>query len=208
MYGYIYKITNNLNGKTYIGKHKSDSTKNWMNDKYMSSSKILWLYAYPKYGIENFTKALICEAVDLKHLNALEKYWIAEYRSRGKAEYNITSGGDGGNGGANKGKSYHYTKDSKKRLAANKGKVAWNRGKPFSEETCKKMAISHTGKKLTKEHRLHQSEAHKDIPHAAEHNANVKRARQEVSKLYKDYKAKGGNLLWNEFNHMIKQEKK
>ena len=134
MYGYIYKITNNVNGKTYIGKHMSN-----IIDDYAGSGKILWK-AYKKYGMESFSKTIICRAVDLQHLNALEKYWIAEYRSRGKAEYNIADGGDGFP--CNRGKK--LSEEYKIKLSeAKKGK----KRKPFSNDT--KQKISDARKKQT-----------------------------------------------------------
>lgn len=49
MYGYIYLIINKVNGKTYIGQHKSN--KYWYEDRYMGSGKNLFC-AYNKYGKE------------------------------------------------------------------------------------------------------------------------------------------------------------
>lgn len=48
----IYKVTNLLNNKTYIGQHKYEDENNPMG-YYKGSGKLLHL-AYNKYGFENF----------------------------------------------------------------------------------------------------------------------------------------------------------
>lgn len=88
---YIYCIENTENHKTYIGKHKGDP-----NDHYMGSGKLI-KRAIKKYGIKKFRKIILFEDYcDLKTINEKERFYIAEYRSKGKAEYNILDGGDGG----------------------------------------------------------------------------------------------------------------
>lgn len=60
--GYVYQITNNINGKTYIGSHSGN------NPKYMGSGVALKL-AYKKYGQENFSKEIIMHT---EHIHELE----------------------------------------------------------------------------------------------------------------------------------------
>lgn len=86
----IYKTTNLINGKIYIGQ-----THN-LSDKYIGSGKNL-KRAIKKYGKENFTKDVIeyCDSDD--QLNEREKYWITYYNSKDKnIGYNLTYGGQTG----------------------------------------------------------------------------------------------------------------
>ena len=52
---YIYEITNNLDGRTYIGQHRCPFNKTPENDGYMGSG-IHLNNSQKKYGIENFSK--------------------------------------------------------------------------------------------------------------------------------------------------------
>jgi hypothetical protein len=75
---YIYRITNLVNGKTYIGQHKYKE----LNDGYKGSGKTLWK-AYRKYGIENFKKEILVFNISKKeHIDLLEKTFIAAERER------------------------------------------------------------------------------------------------------------------------------
>ena len=90
----IYRITNNINGKTYIGQHKYKSNP---YDSYMGSGKLL-RKAYIKYGIENFTKEIIVSNINSKEIiDKLEiKYIAYERLSNCNGVYNIANGGEGG----------------------------------------------------------------------------------------------------------------
>ncbi len=86
----IYKITNILNNKIYIGK---DTTS---DPNYFGSGLII-TRSITKYGIENFTKEVIDETDDYEELSKKEIYWIDKYNSTDRnVGYNISKGGDGG----------------------------------------------------------------------------------------------------------------
>lgn len=92
MFYTIYKITNNLNGKYYIGKHQ---TKN-LNDGYMGSGKLL-KRAIKKYGIENFSKEIMFVYKTENEMNIKEK----ELVTLDESNYNLCPGGHGGFGYVN-----------------------------------------------------------------------------------------------------------
>jgi group I intron endonuclease len=87
----IYKITNKINGKIYVGK-------NITNDiNYMGSGLILGS-AKKKYGVDNFVKEIIETCSSEEELNEREKYWIERLQSINRdIGYNIAEGGNGGN---------------------------------------------------------------------------------------------------------------
>ena len=67
-FNYLYKITNNINNKFYYGIHST----NKLNDNYMGSGKRLH-EAYNKYGVNNFTKEIICFKSTRQEINDLER---------------------------------------------------------------------------------------------------------------------------------------
>lgn len=92
---YIYKITNKINGKIYIGKTSKSVEKRWKehcNDFQKERCERRPLYfAMKKYGIENFS---IEEIEQCDNPEERETYWI-EYYGSFKDGYNATKGGDG-----------------------------------------------------------------------------------------------------------------
>ena len=93
MYGYIYKTTNLINKKIYIGQKKS---KIFLENKYLGSGLYL-KRAVKKYGKENFKVELIAWASNREELNNLEKYYILKYNSlNSNIGYNIANGAFGG----------------------------------------------------------------------------------------------------------------
>lgn len=97
MNGYIYKITNQINQKMYIGKTVNSISARWkehLHDYKRPQHEKRPLYeAMNKYGIENFTIEEV-EEVDVKKLSIREIYWIEHYNTYNNG-YNATLGGDG-----------------------------------------------------------------------------------------------------------------
>jgi hypothetical protein len=89
MYYLIYKVTNLINGKFYIGKHQTSN----IDDGYMGSGKVL-KKAIAKYGIENFQKEILCYCKDVNEMNSMEKELVVISES----SYNLCPGGHGGFG--------------------------------------------------------------------------------------------------------------
>lgn len=87
MYYTIYKVTNNINGKFYIGKHQ---TKN-LQDNYLGSG-IAIKQAIRKYGRKNFTKEILYIFNTENEMNLKEK----EIVLLSEQSYNLTLGGRGG----------------------------------------------------------------------------------------------------------------
>ena len=84
----IYKITNSINGRYYIGRH---ATKN-INDEYMGSGKAI-SNAVKKYGKDAFVKEIIAEAQSREELWELEKQIVNETVVKDPLSYNMTYGG-------------------------------------------------------------------------------------------------------------------
>lgn len=150
---YIYRITNLINGKTYIGQHKYKK----LDDSYMGSGKIL-KQAIKKHGIENFKKEILYSRIQYRETaDDMERFAIAKERAIGKAEYNIASGGNGGSwkGRRSGMKGKHLSEESRKKMSVAK------KGHKVSEKTRKKLALANTGKHLSEETRKKLSESHK-----------------------------------------------
>lgn len=93
MYGYIYKITNLINNKQYIGQHASEIFDN----KYFGSGKLL-IKAIKKYGKENFKVDIIEWCNSQEQLDKQEIYWISYYDAVNSDNfYNLAIGGSCGN---------------------------------------------------------------------------------------------------------------
>lgn len=95
--GYIYLITNNVNGNKYVGKTELSIEERWgqhIKDSKKEKCEIRPLYrAIRKYGVENFSIKEI-DTGQGEELNNKEQYWIQHYDTYNNG-YNATLGGDG-----------------------------------------------------------------------------------------------------------------
>lgn len=108
-YYLVYKITNDINSKRYIGCHK---TKN-LDDGYMGSGKIL-KRAIAKYGVDSFTKEILHVYDNPDDMLRREIELIQSLNP----EYNLHPGGNGGWGYINKSRLNVFT--GRKKLESNR----------------------------------------------------------------------------------------
>ena len=91
----IYQITNEVNGKFYIGKTTKTLEERFQKHLYESRYNRSGSYLYKsirKYGKEHFTIIIIESQVDETKLDERERYWIETLNPH----YNLTEGGEGG----------------------------------------------------------------------------------------------------------------
>lgn len=134
--GYIYKITNQINNKMYIGKTTKSIEERWQeHQKKALQHPNRYLYdAMNHYGIENFTIEQV-EECDNAILDEREIYWIKYYNTyylaKNSCGYNMTLGGEGGN--------------------------TWD-ANPHKERTSTKISQALTNKHRSEEFKQHMSE--------------------------------------------------
>ena len=137
----IYRVTNMLNGKIYVGKSIYD-------DPTYLGSGLLIKRAIEKYGLSNFRKDTleVCETEE--QLNEREKFWIQKLDSQNKAiGYNIA---EGGTGGRTLPEPWNKGKKEDSEITAKRAKALT--GLKQSEETKQKRRIALTGRVLSSDH--------------------------------------------------------
>jgi group I intron endonuclease len=167
----IYKTTNLVNGKIYVGQHLIQPETS-ANDNYLGSGCLIQR-SIKKYGKENFKREIL-EFCEDNNINQREIFWINELNSNNlKIGYNIANGGEGGDNLSN-----HPDLENIKIKISNAGK-----GRKFSEETRKKMSFSQKGRVISKNHR----DKIRDTLKGRHHSEETKIKLSEISKKRKGW---------------------
>lgn len=139
----IYKTTNLLNNKIYIGKHQTEN----INDTYLGSGVALEK-AIKRYGKHNFKKEILFVFNTESEMNQKEKELVTESFIATNKTYNMGVGGEGGS--HFKGKK--HTPETKQKLSE------ISKGRKFSEETKRKISEANRKRVLSDETRQKLSE--------------------------------------------------
>ena len=164
---YIYKITNKINSKCYIGQTTRSVKVRWLeHTKYHLTARShcrKLANALRKYGIDEFIVEVIDTAISVEELNDKEVYWVQFYDSINNG-YNLVVGGD------NK-----LISDETRQKLSESGK-----GRVQSLETREKIASAQRGnknhnfgKKASRETKLKWSKARKGRPKSEEHKRKI-----------------------------------
>ncbi len=144
--GYIYKITNKIDNKIYIGQTTQDLEVRWKGHLKKNSNCRYLKSAFNKHGLDNFKFELVCITFD-ENLDAIETEYIKKFNSLVPNGYNLREGGN----------SSKHNEETKKKISASmKGRTDIvhakpQLGKPHTEETKQKLREFNTGKKHTLE---------------------------------------------------------
>lgn len=139
---YIYKITNKINGKIYIGQTVRNVKVRFKEHCRHKNTYIE--RAIQKHGDKNFIVETICEADSIDKLNELEKKYISLYKSNDvNFGYNLCEGGKNTKG-------FRHKKESKLKMSEAKSKLYMGNKNPFygkhhSKEQCEKWSIQRKG---------------------------------------------------------------
>jgi len=148
MIHFVYKTTNLINGKKYIGKHSTMD----IHDGYLGSGCYI-KRAIKKYNKENFKREIIKEFDTEKDALQFEEKLVTSEIINDNMYYNLSGGGNGNGYGKNHPMYGNYhTEETKRKLSKS------NKGKKLSKKHKEKISESHKGKKHTEETKRKMSE--------------------------------------------------
>lgn len=202
----IYKLTNKVNGKVYIGK--TERTIKERMDEHIRHNYIVVDKAIRKYGIDSFVVEVVDSASSIEELDKKEQEWIEKCDCLLPKGYNQTFGGSTSKG-------FHHRDESKQKMSISKSEAYKGEGNPFygkkhSEESKAKMSRSRKGRVLSEEWKekigkaqrkkvinLDTDEVFDSVKSAAEHY-NLKDT--HIVRVCKGKRKKTGNYRWSYYD--------
>lgn len=143
----IYKITNRITNKSYVGQTVRPLEKRIQAHRWASSkASMLITRAIHKYGWENFEVEVLCECSSLQELNAQEVRYVQSLKTLAPEGYNLRAGG-GGLGVS--------SPETRKKISDA------NKGRRVSEATRQLMSASHKGQRCSEEKKAHLRQVNK-----------------------------------------------
>jgi len=135
-HGIVYKITNIITFKSYVGETIKSLEKRWKDHVNASKKqKALIHKAIHKYGSENFILEIIGSYNNREILNIMETFYIMVHKTHvSENGYNLTWGGDGVNG-------YKFSDEAKEKMSEKR------RNRIFTIEHKKHLSESQKGEK-------------------------------------------------------------
>ena len=201
--GYVYRITNTVNQKCYIGISIHEPETGRIQKHLIGHGNRILANAVKKYGRDAFTYEILEDNVFPELLPDLEIAYIAKFGTVAPKGYNLTLGGDGIQG-------LKHTEESREKMsrahlgktlsqehresigAANRGKIysqetrekisnALRNRPPYSQETREKIGAAGQGRTHSKETREKMSRAQQGRTHSKETREKISRAQQGKS---------------------------
>jgi group I intron endonuclease len=145
----IYKVTNKIDGKCYIGQTIGalEKRKRGHKTRYRNKQNIYFYNALNKHGWDNFEWEVIEECSSKEEMNEMEFHYIKQYDSFGNGGYNLSWGGEGKFGyecsdetkkKMSKGQSKRYEKQEEREKVGLKQKKVWENSE-YRENQVKKI---------------------------------------------------------------------
>ena len=187
--GSIYKITNTVNGKSYIGQTRQDAEKTRIPIHLTGKGNQILKRAIEKYGKDAFTYEILHDGIIPEFLGDLEIEAIAKYDTVVPNGYNLTHGGEGGipseetrkklSGERNHFYGKKHSPETRRKLSeAAKGRV-------ISEETRRKLSEARTGEKNHLYGKRHSTETRRKISEAGKGRVISEETRRKLSEAGK-----------------------
>lgn len=167
MFYTIYKTTNLVNGKFYIGKHQTEN----IYDNYFGSGKLI-KESIKKYGKSSFRKEILFVFETEEEMNNKEKELITIDLVLNDDCYNMTVGGEGGPHFKDK----NHSKESREKISKS------SKNKVLSEQTKEKISKNNRGEK-----RFHSEKTKVLISKAQKERGRTKEEKEKTSLSHKKY---------------------